>query len=132
MKKAIISILAILYISTSTGATIHFHYCMGRLVNWKLGHKLSDRCGKCGMKINHQSLNNGCCKDEFKQIKNDKDQKLTTAALVLIHPAYILSSNFQSELLSINTLSVSETYPVSNAPPRSLEPIYIRNCVFLI
>lgn len=132
MKKVIIAILAILYISTSTGATIHFHYCMGKLVNWKLGNKLSERCGKCGMKINHQSLNNGCCKDEFKQIKNDKDQKLSAAPLLVIDPVCILSSDFHSELIAIVASSVSETYPVSNAPPRSPEPIYIRNCVFLI
>lgn len=132
MKKTALAILAMLYISTSTGAIIHFHYCMGKLVSWKLGHKLSDRCGKCGMKINHQSLDNGCCKDEFKKIKNDKDQKLTAAELVLIHPVCIQSSIFKTELLSVISPSVSETYPVSNAPPRKQEPIYICNCVFLI
>ncbi len=132
MKKVIIAILAILYIGTSTGATIHFHYCMGKLVSWKFGHKLSDRCGKCGMKINHKSLNNGCCKDEFKQIKNDKDQKLSAMPQLLIEPVYVLSSNINSELLSIIASTVSDTYPVSNAPPRSRDAIYIRNCVFLI
>ncbi|MES1197705.1 MAG: hypothetical protein ABUL41_00320 [Chitinophagaceae bacterium] len=132
MKKVIVSILAFLYISTSTGATIHLHYCMGKFVSWKLGHKLSDRCGKCGMKINHKSLDNGCCKDEFRPIKNDKDQKLSTEPLFLVQPVCLLTPGFQSELFSFVASSVFETFPVSNAPPRSPDAIYIRNCLFLI
>ena len=34
MKKAIVSILAVLYLCSSAGATVHLHYCMGKLVNW--------------------------------------------------------------------------------------------------
>jgi hypothetical protein len=49
MKKLFVAILAILYLSTSTGATLHVHYCMGRLAGWGLGHNNSKTCGKCGM-----------------------------------------------------------------------------------
>jgi len=133
MKKFIVSILSFLYITTSTGATIHFHYCMGKFVGWDLSHKPSEKCGKCGMKIKHQSKRNGCCRDEYKQIKNEKDQKLSVVEPVLLYPVFIiLSSNFQSDLLSIIPASVSENYPVSNAPPGSPGAIHIRNCVFLI
>ncbi|MBK6990321.1 MAG: hypothetical protein IPH34_00115 [Chitinophagaceae bacterium] len=37
MKKFITAILAVLYISTSTGAMVHMHYCMGQLADWGLG-----------------------------------------------------------------------------------------------
>jgi len=132
MKKILISILAVFYLVTSTGATIHLHYCMGKLVGIDLKHKPSERCGKCGMVIKHHSKKHGCCKDEFKQIKNDKDQNISVVEMDFFHPVMIPSSNFQSELFSIIGSSVTTTYPVSNAPPLNSGSIYIRNCVFRI
>ncbi len=132
MKKFIIVIVAILYIGTSTGATIHFHYCMGKLVNWNLRNIPNERCGGCGMKISHQSKKNGCCKDEYKQIKNDKDQKLTQTHLLLTQPVYIAPLTYQSAFLFISHSTICETNEVSNGPPQSWVPIHIRNCIFLI
>lgn len=132
MKKAVIAILTFLYISTSTGATIHLHYCMGKLVNWNLRHKPGKVCSKCGMKINHKTKNNGCCKDEYKQIKNENDQKLSQTNFALIHPVSLKCSTILSELLSVFLPAINEAGPVSNSPPRSCVAINIRNCVFLI
>ena len=132
MKRFIISILAFLYISTSTGATIHLHYCMGKLVNWNLRHKPDDKCGKCGMKTSHNSKKNGCCRDEYKQIKNEKDQKLSQIAFALIHPACIAIASPSTGLSSLFLIAIAETNPVSNAPPRSWLPLYLRNCIFLV
>ena len=132
MKKIIISILAFLYISTSAGATIHLHYCMGKFVNWNLRHKPADRCSKCGMKTNHNFENNGCCRDEYKQIKSEKDQKLSQTVFALIHPACIAIPAYAGESTSIFLTAFSEANPVSNAPPRRQLPIYLRNCIFLI
>src|SRR5882757_8658297 len=132
MKRVIISILAFLYISTSTGATIHLHYCMGKLVTWNLRHQPTDRCAKCGMKTNHKSKKNGCCRDEYKQINNEKDQKLSQTDLILIHPAWFAIPNSAIELSSIFLIAITETSPVSNAPPRSQIALYLCNCVFLI
>ncbi|MBK8522228.1 MAG: hypothetical protein IPL54_15650 [Chitinophagaceae bacterium] len=38
-EKFITAILAVLYLGTSSGATIHMHYCMGKLAEWGLGHQ---------------------------------------------------------------------------------------------
>ena len=132
MKKLFIAILATLYISTSTGAVIHFHYCMGKLVNWNLKNKLGERCGRCGMKMSHELESNGCCKDEYKQIKNDKDQKLSQSNFLLNHLVGFTQPVFQPGLLSIIYSTLSETKAVSNSPPRSWMPIHILNCIFLI
>ena len=51
MKKFITAILAVLYLGTSSGATIHMHYCMGKLADWGLGHKNSKTCGQCLLPI---------------------------------------------------------------------------------
>jgi hypothetical protein len=50
MKKLIVAILSLLYICTSTGATVHMHYCMGKLADWDFGHNTSKTCSGCGMK----------------------------------------------------------------------------------
>ena len=74
MKKLAATILAIIYISTSSGAVIHLHDCMGKLVKTGLGHSKQDKCGKCGMK-NTDAENSGCCKDEYRQIKIENGSK---------------------------------------------------------
>jgi len=133
MKKIIVAILAVLYLSTSMGTTIHLHYCMGKLVDWGLWQPNSSRCSKCGMAKSHKSSNNGCCRDEHKQLKIEKDQKLspgfsqinkvvTEIAPVAI-PAYSVS------LPILSTLQ----HPKNNAPPRSCNTsLHIINCVFRV
>lgn len=132
MKKFIAAILAVLYLGTSSGATIHMHYCMGKLADWGLGDKQSKTCGKCGMEKSDKK-DNGCCKDEQKFLKNSSDQK-------------IAESNFQFNIMQGIALvadyieipftpitSVTEENPNSNSPPRTQAvPVYIRNCVFRI
>ena len=94
MKKVLATILAIFYLSTSMGATIHFHYCMGRLVTWGLHDQDGKACAFCGMPekiVDGQCAigSNGCCHDEHKQIRNDRDQKppQTYSNLVIVTPA---------------------------------------------
>jgi hypothetical protein len=76
MKKFFAAILAILYMGTSIGATIQVHYCMGRFVEWKLRHNNHSTCSRCGMETKSGSAK-GCCKDEYKHIKIDNDQRLS-------------------------------------------------------
>lgn len=132
MKKILVTILALLYISTSTGATLYMHYCMGKLADWGLGHNKSNTCGKCGMEKSDEK-DNGCCKDEHKFIKNDTDQKTTEVNLQMMQvPAVVLPVSF-FEIPSNDFPSVTEENPISHAPPRSSSvAVYISNCVFLI
>ena len=130
MKKIIVAILSILYISTATGATIHMHYCMGKLINWSLLKHEGDQCGKCGMKKAGEK-NNGCCKDEHKFVKNITDQKVAESALQLIHVLAFAVPYVFVEIPVKNFSSVTEENPLSHAPPRSRGThVYILNCVF--
>ena len=81
MKKLLATILAFVYLCTSMGATIHLHYCMGKLASWGLIDHESKTCAQCGMikKIpasQNMTAKMDCCRDEHKQIKTDNDQKL--------------------------------------------------------
>jgi len=132
MKKVSVAILAVFYLSTSMSATVHLHYCMGKLVEWSLWHSSGKTCSKCGMEKPHKNLKDGCCKDEQKLIKNDKDQKLTETAFNLIHLTSVAVPTSQIEIPALQISSIAEANPVSNAPPRRQVAIHIRNCVFLI
>jgi hypothetical protein len=132
MKKSIIAILAVLYLATTVGATVHVHFCMGRLAEWGFLQSKSDICAHCGMSKSNEK-DNGCCKDEHKFIKNDNDQKsvepfagnfsLQVADLPVSFPT----------LADAPVVSITEANPVSNAPPRSSAiAVYILNRTFLI
>ena len=132
MKKFITAILAVLYLGTSTGATIHMHYCMGKLADWGLGHNKSKTCGKCGMEKSNEK-DNGCCKDEHKFLKDDSAQKVTESNLQLMQLMATALPSAYIQLPELALPSLTEESPNSNAPPRTQAvPVYIRNCVFRI
>lgn len=138
MKRIVAGILALLYLSTSLGATVHLHYCMGKLLSWGLVNHESKDCGFCGMPkkadSNHcVSAKQGCCKDEHKQIKTGGDQKIFSSELQFlkvfnqgdvirhpIHPDFLIASFLL-------------TYPSTHAPPLTGEvAIFLLNGNFRI
>ena len=128
MKKILVSILAVFYLASSVGATVHLHYCMDKLINWSLLNKEGDECDKCGME-----KDGGCCKDENKFVKNNVDQKVTGLAAQFIRidavatPVGLIypSEHYFSSLI--------KEYPISHAPPRNNDVgIYLLNRVFRI
>jgi hypothetical protein len=138
MKKFLASILAVLYLSTSLGATIHFHYCMGKLVAWGLVNHESRNCDYCGMpkysSYPHQTVSkNNCCKDEQHQLKADRDQKITQAEIQLFN---MLPDVAVFQIPSFNSpgyCPVTLAYPRTNAPPDTgSQPAFLLNCNFRI
>ena len=128
MKKLVVAIIALLYISTSSGAVVHLHYCMGNLAGWSFGDDKSATCGGCGM----DKKDNGCCKDDHEFLKNDSDQKATEAVQMIQLLAVGLPVSF-IEISSTDFHSVTIENPINHAPPRtSGVALYILNCVFLI
>ena len=138
MKKGLAAIFAILYLSTSLGATIHFHYCMGKLSSWSLSDKESKSCATCGMLQNNSNAKSissklNCCHDEVQQVKTDKDQKVPEPDLQF---SKIFAETFavQHSELSVNLFaSLAVAFPNSNAPPpESQNPIFLLNRNFRI
>ena len=126
MKKILVSILAVFYLTSSVGATVHLHYCMDELINWSLLNSDGNKCEKCGM-----DKDGGCCKDENKFVKNNVDQKVAEAALQLIQTATVATPVALIYPPEHYFPSLIQEYPESNAPPRSKGVgIYILNSVF--
>lgn len=133
MKKFIVSILTFLYINIATGTSVHLHYCMGELVEWSFWKNETGKCGNCGMDKNSNE-EKGCCKDEHKQIKLDKDQKIT-------EPPFKVNQYFSLSFLNANYFHLPDIYIISDteeklvchAPLRGIGvAVYIRNCIFRI
>lgn len=122
MKKVLTTILALVYLSSSTGATIHLHYCMGRLASWGLFDHESNKCLQCGMAKKTTgpqgiTAKAGCCRDEHKQIKTDKDQKLSPSGFFKYNNLSQAFAQYKPDIQSIKAISVAIEYPNINAPP---------------
>jgi hypothetical protein len=129
MKTFLVTILAIFYLGASTGATVHLHYCMGKLVDIKLWHSKAGKCGNCGMKKS-TAFTKKCCKDEHKIVKLEKDQKSVENGLQLAQTAAATPAAC-IELPQVYITSIVEGLPVSHAPPRSIKT-HILYCNFRI
>jgi len=106
---------------------------MGKLVEWGFWKNYSQKCSSCGMEKN-TGENGGCCKDEQKQLKLDKDQKITDNAFKLIQStsSATVTTTFP-EIQGTHFFSSPENKPLGHAPPRNHKrAVYLRNCVFLI
>ena len=127
MKKILVSILAVFYLASTVGATVHLHYCMDKFINWNL-LKGEDKCSKCGME-----KDGGCCKDENKFVKNNIDQKVAESSIQLIQMAVVATPPALIYLSEHYFSFLIQEYPISNAPPRNNGvAIYILNSVFRI
>ncbi|MBA3828314.1 MAG: hypothetical protein H0X33_05215 [Taibaiella sp.] len=127
MKRFLVSILAILYLATASGATVHLHYCMDKLIGVSLGENGEEnhQCNKCGMT---KKSNGGCCKDIYKVVKTDLAQQ---AAKVILQSSQIAAVGPNPTGYNFNTILFAQNgsvLPLSNAPPSVWQscPIYIR------
>ncbi len=133
MKRLIIATLAILYLTTSIGIVWHYHYCMGELVRCEIWENKKSICSECGMPLKSGSGGNGCCKDEYKYVKNDKDQESDNS--VTLTEAKLLFDSICDQPVSI---SLSSSFPAvkvlsSRVVKRSYcYPLNLMNCSFRI
>ena len=130
MKRVFVTILAFVYLTASSGAIIHLHYCMGKLISWDLSHKHEAKCGTCGM---DKKGHGGCCKDEQKVLQIEKDQKTSQFAFQFL----TLSSNAvavaYAGLPFVYPSAILVENPTANAPPLPGKvPIYVLNRIFRI
>ena len=141
MKKILVAILAFVYLTTSVGATVYYHYCMDKLVAWGLGSgkTKAKACPYCGMvkttadrHCGKQSK--GCCHDDHKLVKSEKDQKTVDVGYKLERPFPLIATHsLPGEFSSIDVFSPVLEYPLTHAPPRTGKaPLFVRNCVFRI
>lgn len=116
MKQFLVFILAFLYLGSSAGATVHLHYCMGKLVDIQVGDHDKKPCSGCSSKKENK-CKKSCCKDEHKMVKLEKDhQKSVEGQFHFVQPVAGATSFF-FELPSVYFLENEAELPFSHAPP---------------
>ncbi len=116
MKKVLVAILTMLYLLSSSGATVRFHYCFGRLADWSLTAEKPDKCSKCGMKSDKQKK---CCKEESKQYKLDDTLKANAQHQDFSQLAVVLPL-VESALPVSAVKDLARRSYFSNAPPERI------------
>ncbi|WP_298713538.1 hypothetical protein [Chitinophaga sp.] len=124
MKKLLTIFLALLYVSSSTGATFHMHYCMEKLVDVSLWHdEESHACGEsCSMKG---------CKDVHRTVKLEKDQELTAKTLLAMQ-AVAQAADFPVATLPLYEIAAPAPPADPAPPPPPPVPAHILHCHFRI
>lgn len=132
MRKIFTSILAVIYLASSTGTALHFHYCMGKLANWGLSGDQSELCPSCGMEKG-EADRKGCCKDEHKFIKNNSDQKISNNVFSFLKSVVINNPSIPVNPSDLTFYSTPTKIIPSKSPPGIYcKHIYILNCTYLI
>jgi hypothetical protein len=116
LKKVILSILAVFYLSSSIGATIHLHYCMDKFVGWGFDAPDDKECSSCGME---KGVENGCCKEDSKKIKLETDQKVAEYFVFSFHHDLHESILYFAGTNGSPLISNAHKLPRSKAPPVS-------------
>jgi len=124
MKKFLVTILALIYLTSTVGATLRLDCCLENLVTLGLGANTHNDAWSKEIKD---------CKDEHKQAKQGHEQKHNNAHIRVVKNFPVtVTTCFPA--YSFNAIaSLTEAYPVNNAPPQKAAiPLFILHCVHRI
>ena len=126
MKKFLVTILAITYLTVSSGVVFSIHYCMGKVASVDLMHS-NAKCGKCGMK-----KSGGCCKDESKIVKLTDSHKLIVNGINTDAPVAVIDNSKSLSDADLFLAVAGPSYNTHSPPGSSGLSLNILYCVFRI
>lgn len=123
--------IALLYLSATSGMVMNVHYCMGKISSISFGHEKDHSdgtCDKCGM----LKTENHCCKDEVADVKlNDAHQTSSIAfelaGISAIQPVKLIVLNDPEQGVSAPPV---DTY--ISPPLKNFNKVYLDVSTFLI
>lgn len=129
MKRLFLFLLVVLYLVVSSGVTLSFHYCMGRLADLEWGIT-EDVCSSCG----HKKTSSHCCSTEAHFIKLIVDQNAEHSPVMDFTPAIL---SLLPDLWGYFLPPVTEKNGTIDANlffsfRRGEVPIFIYHCLLLI
>ena len=131
MKKVLSVILSLFYLATASGVGMNLHYCCGMLDKVELSYAVPDSHVACGMESAYQGKD--CCKNVHKEFKITQAQNtVSDVAFPAVHAFSAIIPLFPlASAPNFPTIAKGDFLP--HAPPfRETEPVYLRNCTFLI
>jgi len=131
MKRLLAIVLFALYGITSSGASLYFHYCCGKLKS--VDFHSSESSGTCQHKST--GLKRVCCENEIISLRLDDTSKSDTF-FELKAPSARYNQQFVFLLPSVpefqDAIQKSNTLQIYLPPPSATPSIHIMNCVFRI
>ena len=123
MKKLLVTILALVYLTSTLGATLRLDCCLQNLVTFSQDANTHNDTRSKEIKD---------CKEEHKQAKFGHEQKHNDNHIRLAKsfPATLTTPSPAYSFYAV--ASLTEAYPVNNAPPQQAIPLCIRHCVHRI
>ena len=113
-----------IYGLSSTGMTVNFHYCCGKLKKVDFSSTL-----ECGMKIKH-SDGKKCCDNKQVDLKVKDHQKLTETSKTALKAIPVFNSI--TDFLVAQPPQGKHLVPSIFAPPPLPQQLYIFYCVYRI
>ena len=127
MKKFLLTILTLIYMTVSSGVAMEIHYCMGKRAGVDLYNTADEKCGRCGMK----EKKGGCCNDEHVFYKlADAHKNVYNDYNAFVSPVIIVNDliSFSADIFyPVNTKNILKAPPGNYGPP-----LFVKNCVFRI
>ena len=125
MKKLFAIVLLLMYGFSSTGMTLHLHYCCGKLDGIDLSPVKDDHCSG-----SHKLIKKTCCDEKQVSLKLKSEQNLAKflnsvfqlTAIKTVHPEFLALCSVQSKKL------VPEVF----APPPLQKNINSLFCIYRI
>lgn len=129
MKKLLTTILFVAYFIASSGATIHVHYCMGKVVEFDFSKHSSDkRCPGCGMTKNKKD----CCKDKEATFKISDNHQVAISDFTIVAPVSYSENLYADDILVCYNTQPQSSVQTVNFSPHKILPLGILHCLFLI
>jgi hypothetical protein len=126
VKKLVTIIMILLFGVSSSGATIQFHYCCGKLKTVSWGHVQEKDCGMQG-----KMGSKPCCETKSisakEQAKGHEFYSISFGTTAPVEPP-ILYQDIPALILQ----EQGTARPVIHSSPPLAEDIFILNCVFRI
>jgi hypothetical protein len=110
---------------SSTGMTINFHYCCGKLKKVEFSSAQLD----CGMKMKHSS-GKKCCDNKQVDLKVKDEQKVTESSKTVLK--VIPVTNSFTDFAISQPLEDKHLIPSVFAPPPLSSPLYILHCTYRV
>ena len=127
MKKGLIFLLAIIYITLTSGIVVNIHYCMGRVAGVTYGAEAGHRCDKCGME-----QKKGCCGTEHKLVKADSDHIYAKSITAPLTFEAQVPKTFSENNLSYTLLKEHNSSRYHSPPDSRSNKLTIYNSVFRV
>jgi hypothetical protein len=125
VKKLVAIVLLLVYGLSSSGMTIQFHYCCGKLKNIKLSPVTVKPCG-----MKHAFSKKPCCDDRQVELKLKADQKAEQATKFVFSVPTV--SKQEAGVFILHPMVRKTILPEIFAPPPLKAPLYILHSVYRI